>query len=127
MSNLKILYDQVQQEKKNPSEVYVQLDGFEKEAKELKEKLKTDVIDELDHEHVEEQEVYGKVVTKANVGATYDYNQDPEYDRLDKALKARKKKLRDQGGMVDPETGEQIPKIPVKNPSKLTVKVVNKK
>jgi hypothetical protein len=95
------------------------------------------VADETQGYAIDEAEKYGKEgkvlgvnFKMSSTGDRFDYEADPEYASLKEALKKREDLLKlaakNALQMTDEETGEVIPKVPLKTPSKTTLTVTIK-
>lgn len=74
-----------------------------------------------------EGKVFGASFRLSSTGDRYDYEADQTYRDLKEKLKQReellKQAVKSRVVLVDDETGEQIPKVPVKSSSKQTLNV----
>jgi len=102
----------------------LQLKALEEAIKEARERINKAVRAEAEELISGGQKEVNKVSIEVRKGyASFDYSQDVEYVKIEEKLKARKTLL-DQvaksNGLViiDEDSGEQIPKVPVKSYSK---------
>lgn len=112
----------------NEIEVYQLIRGYEELLEKVEKGIKENVISEIE-KYDKEDRNFGNISFQiSNSGDRLDYEKDPEYKKIKKSLKDREtllktaynlnksksSKFQEKTTIVDEETGETIPVVPIK-------------
>lgn len=111
----------------DPLQLYIELKKLSKKVSECIGEVESMAIDECEKHPEKSFEYKGAKITKSSTAALYNWSDDKVYTEYNEKIKERQSQLKlavkNKEVIVDPETGEQIPVVSMKSPSKYVLRV----
>jgi hypothetical protein len=113
----------------DPLKAYVIVKYYEKLIDQIKAKLESEARGEA-YKYEKGASVFGATIGISSTGQRLDYDSDTVYSELKSKVKAREDLLKTafkmKESILDEETGEIVPKVPLKSPAKETLVITIK-